>query len=476
MPRARRRPRTGRPSAIRPSRRAERRSMRIADERESRDDGDEENRGELRRERGAECGARRRPEENRPPLDREEREGDRPEEPERGGEVRVDDGGMGEMRRLEGDESRGAEAREIAPPPPDGAGHDENEHEEEPVEGAPRGVEKRVRRERIAREEPGARLLGRRDGERPRDARGPGPRESEREPREELGERRVLEIREVGPGNRVLGPGHRVKRLVHRGAVSAPGVVGEERPGQRESARHRPEERPPRAALHRAILIGPRVPDRRAPRDPPESGNAGRGEARRRRDARLQRREDAAQGVGRDPEGMGGRHHPRGRRLPRPDRRGGARNPRPDRRRPREEPRLRRKPEDLLPDGARARRRHLRDGPPRPPVRRFGPAGADPADREGLRRRHVREPDARRAPPRRGHAEVEVPREHLPDRHRERHLLPLPDGVPLGPPRLLAPVPREREPRPPSRTTSSSTRRSSRPESGRGCGSARCRS
>ena len=69
----------------------------------------------------------------------------------------------------------------------------------------------------------------------------------------------------------------------------------------------------------------PRLSRARARAHPRIDGDADPGKAGRGRDARLQRRENAGQDVARDPEGLGRRHHPRGRRLDGPHGRGRAR-------------------------------------------------------------------------------------------------------------------------------------------------------
>ena len=90
----------------------------------------------------------------------------------------------------------------------------------------------------------------------------------------------------------------------------------------------------------------------------------------------------------------------------------------------------------------------------------YVPAAGRPAPARRVRR-GLRQPHARRPAARGRHAEVEVPGQHLPDGGRERHLLRLPLGVPLGPARLHPALPRDGRPRARTRTTSSSTPRSS---------------
>ena len=131
--------------------------------------------------------------------------------------------------------SRSAAPRPASGPgrPPRGEGGEEDDAGEEERERPARGREEPFRRNLVPVEERLRRLRGP-EAERLGEAGRARPREAGRRPREELGERRVLEVRPVGPGEGVLAAGERVERLVHRGAVE-PLVVDDEepRPGAR---------------------------------------------------------------------------------------------------------------------------------------------------------------------------------------------------------------------------------------------------
>ncbi len=152
---------------------------------------------------------------------------------------------MGDERRLEGEEERRAEAGHGPGRPPRGERGEEDDPDEEKREGPACGREEPLRRDLVLVEERLGRLRGpeAEGGGEPGRA---GSRETGRNPREELGERRMLEVRPVGPGEGVLAAGERVERLVHRGAVEPLVVDGEQRAQEREedgSRRRGPAER-----------------------------------------------------------------------------------------------------------------------------------------------------------------------------------------------------------------------------------------
>ena len=116
-----------------------------------------------------------------------------------------------------------------------------------------------------------------------------------------------------------------------------------------------------------------------------------------------------------------------------------------------------------------ARRRHRGHGPSRPSVRpEDHPRARGAAARRRLRRR-LRQPHAGRPAARGRDAEVEVPRQPLPDRRGQRHLLRLPLRVPLRAAGLLAGATWRPWTWRATRTTSCSTRRSSRRACGKIC-------
>ncbi len=142
---------------------------------------------------------------------------------------------------------------EVAGPRPHGPAGDDDEKEEQRRHRRARDGEERLGAQRRVEAE-GPRLLGRGHGERDVHLRRAPPGRPDREARQELHERRVLEVRVVRARDRVFRRGERVERLVHRGAVEARMVEDERRAGRREKEHGGPESHA--ATLDHPAIVG----------------------------------------------------------------------------------------------------------------------------------------------------------------------------------------------------------------------------
>ena len=248
-----------------PRRRSHRSPIALRQEREEGDHGvkrNEQDGRELRGEGDSQSEARGDPERSRASPRRREEEEESRRHGQRGADVRVNEAGVGDEARIEGDQPC---RQESGPGPGERAGRRPDEDDQEPEqerERPPGCLEDLVGGDAVEVEEPEVVVL-----RRPVAGVAPGRRPQPERPQGEAGEvlhqGRVLQVHPVGPVLHVFGPREEVDALVRRRRIVL--LVASDR-DQRD--RHEDEERRDLGQLRPAAPPAHRSPSPAAPGRP----------------------------------------------------------------------------------------------------------------------------------------------------------------------------------------------------------------